>query len=181
MQTATMTSTDSLKPAPSAGLLAALKGLLETAESHMDGDLDAARDTLARASALIRVEREQGRPGETGEGARGLSRWQVRKVVEYIETNLERRIQIDDLTALARLSSRYFASSFKRSFGLPPHAYLIRRRVERAQELMLTTDMPLSEVSLACGLSDQPHLTRLFSRIVGETPAQWRRERRLAA
>jgi len=115
------------------------------------------------------------------ETERGLSRWQVRKVADYIEGNLERRISISDLTALARLSSRYFASAFKRSFGLPPHAYLIHRRVERAQALMLATDMPLSEVSVAVGLSDQPHLTRLFNRIVGETPAQWRRERRLAA
>jgi len=132
-------------------------------------------------STLIRVEREQGRLVQAGEAGRGLSPWQARKVAAYIDAHLGERIQVEDLTALARLSARYFASAFKRSFGLPPHAYLIRRRVEKAQTLMLTTDMPLSEVSLACGLSDQPHLTRLFGRLVGATPAQWRRERRIAA
>lgn len=132
-------------------------------------------------ATLVHVDRAQGRLVRLADPGRGLSPWQVRKVADYIDAHLDQRIQVEDLTALARLSARYFAAAFKRSFGLPPHAYLIRRRVEKAQALMLTTDMPLSEVSLACGLSDQPHLTRLFSRIVGDTPAQWRRQRRLAA
>jgi AraC family transcriptional regulator len=137
--------------------------------------------TVDPARALVRVERARGRLVEVGAPGRGLSPWQARKVADYIDAHLDQRIQVEDLTALARLSPRYFAAAFKRSFGLPPHAYLMRRRVERAQALMLATDMPLSAVSLACGLADQPHLTRLFGRIVGATPAQWRRERRLAA
>jgi AraC-like DNA-binding protein len=67
--------------------------------------------------------------------------------------------------------------AFKESFGCAPHAFLIRRRMERAQGLMLTTDEALGQIALACGLADQSHLTRLFQKWVGESPAAWRRAR----
>jgi AraC-like DNA-binding protein len=67
--------------------------------------------------------------------------------------------------------------AFRESFGCPPHAYLMRRRMECAQGLMLTTNTPLGQIALECGLADQSHLSRLFHKFVGETPAAWRRAR----
>jgi AraC-like DNA-binding protein len=60
---------------------------------------------------------------------------------------------------------------------VPAHIWIRRRRIEFAQSLMLTTDAPLSEIALSCGLGDQSNFTRLFRRIVGETPSSWRRTR----
>jgi len=87
---------------------------------------------------------------------------------------------------MARVAARsvcYFSRAFKVSFGETPHAYVMRRRVRRAQELMLNSDEPLSHIALACGFADQAHLSRLFRREVGATPSAWRRaaEPRLAA
>jgi AraC-like DNA-binding protein len=75
----------------------------------------------------------------------------------------------DDEAAEATLASLHRLDS--------PHGYIIRRRVERAQGLMLSTARPLRDIAAECGLADQAHLTRLFRRIVGESPAAWRRAR----
>jgi AraC-like DNA-binding protein len=67
--------------------------------------------------------------------------------------------------------------AFRESFGAPPHTYLMRRRMERAQDLMLSTETSIGQIALDCGFADQSHLTRLFHKIVGESPAAWRRAR----
>jgi hypothetical protein len=78
------------------------------------------------------------------------------------------------------LSSGQFCRAFKCTFGMPAHVYLMHRRIEVAQGLMLRTNAPLSEIALRCGMSDQAHFTRTFRRVVGETPCLWRRTRRNA-
>jgi AraC-like DNA-binding protein len=98
-------------------------------------------------------------------------------VLAHIEANLDTRIRNKDLAAVARLSEYHFNVAFRISVGEPPHGYIIQRRVERAQGLMLSTQKPLSEIAVECGLADQAHFTRLFRRIVGESPAAWRRAR----
>jgi AraC family transcriptional regulator len=107
----------------------------------------------------------------------GLAPWQVRRVLAHVEANLDMSIRNKDLAALARLSTFHFNVAFRNSVGHSPHKYIIRRRLERAQGLMLSTDKALSEIALECGLADQPHFTRLFRRLVGESPAAWRRAR----
>ena len=108
---------------------------------------------------------------------KGLAPWQVRRVLAHIDANLDTQIRNKDLAAVARLSVFHFNVVFRNSVGEPPHGYIIRRRMERAQGLMLNTEKPLSEIAIECGLADQPHLTRLFRRMVGESPAAWRRAR----
>ena len=143
--------------------------------SALDDERGSAEDSLRRASAILEGI---GEPGAVKEQARGgLSPWQVRKVMCHIEAHLDRTIRNEDLAALVRLNPSHFGRAFRNSFGEPPHEYVIRRRVERAQGLMLSTDAPLSEIALDCGLADQSHLTRLFRRIAGESPRAWRRAR----
>jgi AraC-like DNA-binding protein len=80
-----------------------------------------------------------------------------------------------------RFSSGIESSARGESIGLTlVHGYVMRKRVEMAQELMLSTSEPLSSIALICGLSDQSHLTRWFRRVLGQTPAFWRRMRRRA-
>jgi AraC family transcriptional regulator len=107
----------------------------------------------------------------------GLAPWQVRRVIAHIDANLGNPIRNNELAALARLSTFHFAVAFRKSVGEAPHEHIIRRRVERAQGLMLSTDKSLSDIAAECGMADQSHLTRLFRRLVGESPAAWRRAR----
>jgi AraC-like DNA-binding protein len=150
--------------------------------SALDDERGTAEDSLRRASQLLEgIGEDAAEPGiaaTTQEQPRGgLSPWQVRKVMCHIEAHLDRSIKNEDLAALVRLNPSHFGRAFRNSFGEPPHEYVIRRRVERAQGLMLSTDASLSEIALDCGLADQSHLTRLFRRVVGESPRAWRRAR----
>jgi AraC-like DNA-binding protein len=132
---------------------------------------------LQRARAMLHTA-DATTPQLAENAARGgLAPWQVRRVLAHIEANLETSIRNKELAAIARLSDFYFTAAFRRSVGEAPHSYVIRRRIERAQGLMLSTEKPLIEIALECGLTDQPHFTRLFRKIVGESPAAWRRAR----
>jgi AraC family transcriptional regulator len=159
--------------------------LIEAACRARDGDREATRAHIARAVALLR-----GKPGFGPSGIRvlsnlethivrgGLPAWQTRKVFAYVEANLCRRISIRALAQLLDLSASHFCRAFKCTFGVSPRDYVLRRRIEVAQGLMLTTSEPLSSIAVSCGMCDQPHFTRSFHRIVGETPYTWRRARR---
>jgi AraC family transcriptional regulator len=107
----------------------------------------------------------------------GLAPWQVRRLDSYIDANLGSTLTIGELANIARLSRSHFSRAFRDSFGNPPHQYIIRRRLQRAQGLLLSTGEPIVKIAAECGLSDQAHLTKLFRKIVGESPAYWRRMR----
>ena len=159
--------------------------LVEAACFARNGDREAARAFIARAMALLR-----GEPSTIPTGARPLNRaarevlpggfaaWQKRRVTVYIDTHLAGRIRIEELARLLNLSESHFSRAFRCAFGTSAHDYLTRRRIEMAQGLMLTTAETLCAIALRCGLSDQSHFTRLFRRVVGETPYAWRRARR---
>jgi AraC-like DNA-binding protein len=98
-------------------------------------------------------------------------------VLNYVESNLDDRLSVPQIAETVHLSSSHFSRAFKRTFGMSVHAWVMRRRIEVAQGLMLNTQQTLSEIALRCGLSDQSHLTRWFRRVVGETPGSWRRDR----
>lgn len=109
----------------------------------------------------------------------GLAPWQASRVLAYIDSNLDQPLKIDELAALARLSTSHFSHVFRRTFGIAPYGYILNRRMERARELLSTTDEPLAQVALRCGMTDQAHLSRLFKQQVGEPPSRWRRMRAL--
>jgi AraC-like DNA-binding protein len=151
--------------------------LLEQALTAVETDLATTRACVARVAALLDREEthvESAPPARRRVGA-GLAPWQARRVAGHVDENLGFPITIDHLATIAGLSSSYFCRAFKDTFGDPPHAYIMRRRVERAQTLMLQTREPLSQIALACGLSDQAHLCNLFRRLVGQSPSHWRR------
>ncbi len=113
-------------------------------------------------------------PGVRG----GLAPWQLRRVNEFIEANLNGGPSIAQLARECGLSARYFARAFKQSSGVPPHQWLMQKRVARAKELLQKTGWSLTDVASACGFVDQSHFTRVFSRLEGDSPGRWRRERR---
>jgi len=99
------------------------------------------------------------------------------KVVTYIDLNLSGALLVRALARLAGISCSGFHRAFRLRFGITPHAYVILKRIELAQNLMLTTNDSLSQIALACGMTDQSHLTRTFRRITGQSPRQWRTSR----
>jgi AraC-like DNA-binding protein len=105
----------------------------------------------------------------------GLPPRVLRRVQEYIDSHLDENMGLDMLAGTAGLSVHHFARAFRRSLGEPPHSYVLRRRIERAQEMLKQTDQPLSEIALAVGFSDHSHFARHFRRLVGITPsaARW--------
>lgn len=109
------------------------------------------------------------------EPAGGLSRTQLRRVVDYIEANLDGRLTIEEMAGVAGLSSFHFSRQFKIATGRPPHRYVIERRVERARVLLATTELPLHEIAALAGFADQSHLARHIRRQLGVTPTALRR------
>jgi AraC-like DNA-binding protein len=181
---ASIRSLDSDELSPSNGQLCrGMNALIEAMKSALEGDDIGARHHIGSASAsLLDTGREADPPvGMSDDSAvrccGGLAPWQVRRLKTHMEENLGGSIFCEDLARLVRLSLSHFMRAFKESFGCAPHAFLIRRRMERAQGLMLTTDESLGQIALTCGLADQSHLTRLFQKWVGESPAAWRRAR----
>jgi AraC family transcriptional regulator len=107
----------------------------------------------------------------------GLAPWQARMVKTHIETHLDGNLRTKDLAQLVQLSSFHFCRVFRVSFGHSPHTYVTRRRVERAQGLLLTTSQTLGQIALDCGFADQAHFTKIFRRSCEESPGEWRRTR----
>ena len=160
--------------------------LLEAAGRALEGDRQSAQVRVAHAVALLRQKPDGFLPGadlaergvERAKLARGgLAPWQVRRVTQFIEENLASTIRLHDLAHIARLSHSHFCRAFKESIGHPAHAYVMRRRVQRAQGLMLSTADSLSQIAAQCGMADQAHFCKLFRRLVGESPNAWRRAR----
>ena len=104
----------------------------------------------------------------------GLPPRAQRRVREYITAHLEDNVSIQALAGIVGLSMYHFARAFKQSEGMTPHRYLLQCRVKRVQELLAGTDMPLSEIALAAGFSDQSHCARRFREFVGVTPSRYR-------
>jgi len=105
----------------------------------------------------------------------GLAPWQIRRAYEFIDANLANDPSISDVSEQCGLSSGYFSRAFKRESGFSPHRWLMKKRVERARELLRGSDLRLAEIAQVCGFVDQSHFARVFSRSEGCSPGRWRR------
>jgi AraC family transcriptional regulator len=115
-------------------------------------------------------------PRLRGVSQRGaLAAWQAKRALQYIEENLGAKLARRDVANCVALSESHFSRAFKQSLGSSLFAYLAVRRVERAKLMMISTQLRLTDIALACGFSDQSHLTRSFRRKVGMSPGRWRR------
>jgi AraC family transcriptional regulator len=163
-------------------LARAVLSILEHAKHELEWDLRAAEAHIHEASSLLQVEIDRRVRGTAPAVAcGGLAGWQVRRLKAYVDRHLGTTICVKDLSDLVHLSATYFCRTFKKSFGETVHAYVIGRRLDYAGHLMLASDTPLCEIALACGFSDQAHLSKLFRRRMGDSPGKWRRERRASA
>jgi len=132
-----------------------------------------------RLAILTRQFSRQSGAGPTaevcsGRNVRSLQKWRLRRVVQYVDENLTEKITLQDLAIVAGLSRMHFAAQFRAAMGMRPHEYLLKRRIERAEELLKQAEVPLVEIALTVGFQTQAHFTTVFKRFAGDTPYQWR-------
>lgn len=108
----------------------------------------------------------------------GLAPGALRRTLEHIERQLSERVEINELANLAGLSDCHFARAFRQSVGVPPHRYVMTRRLEIAADLIANSQRALTDIALEVGFSDHSHFTRTFARMKGETPGAYRRRHR---
>jgi transcriptional regulator GlxA family with amidase domain len=136
--------------------------------------------TSAKAKLATAIQMVGGQPAALARSG-GLAPWQANRLMTHLEKNLDARLRLEDAAALIRISASHCSRAFKKTFRQPFSQYVMMLRLERARVLLTTTDRPISEVALACGLADQAHLTRLFHRQYGAPPRAWRRAHGRAA
>jgi AraC-like DNA-binding protein len=121
--------------------------------------------------------------GETGARRRStaLQQWRLTRALDYIEAHLSESVALADLAEAAGLTRMHFAAQFRAATGLRPHEYMLRRRIERAQDLLRREPISLADVALSVGFQTQAHFTTVFKRFVGRTPHRWWQDQRLAA
>lgn len=123
----------------------------------------------------VLARRHGGPPG--ADGGNALAPLPLRRVLLFIEQNLDDDLSLATLAAVAGLSPSHFARRFKAAMGDAPHRYVLARRVNGAKRLLLESDMPLAEIAAETGFSSQAHLTGIFGRAVGMTPGAYRTRR----
>lgn len=157
-----------------------LSNALEAVELEYDEPCaDALRRAIAVRLAGLRPETRTAGPCSEADNRRSirpLQKWRLKRVVEYIDTNLSNKVRLLDLATVAGLSRMHFASQFRAATGLAPHEFLLRRRIRRSEELLRSSPKSIVEIALAVGFQTQAHFTTVFKRFAGRTPRQWRRE-----
>ncbi len=140
--------------------------------SYMLGPLYADCVGIAIVARLLSVVPNE--CGATARSCKGVVKWRLKRAIDYIEANIDEPISLADIAAAAGLTRMHFAAQFKVSTGLRPHEYLLRRRIERAQEMLLAAELSVVEIALSVGFQTQSHFTTTFARFVGQTPHAWR-------
>lgn len=132
-------------------------------------------DALATALATHLLRNYGTSPQAMSEVKGGLPRGTLRRVTDFVNDNLSTDLGLSEMAGVANLSQYHFSRQFKRSTGLPPHRYVIQRRVERARELLSNTDLSVGDVASAVGFTHQSHLAHHVRRHFGVAPSSLRR------
>ena len=98
----------------------------------------------------------------------------LRRIVEYIDANLHRRISLAELAGIVEMNVFHMLRMFKVTLGVPPHRYILQRRVQRAKALLRNPALTISEIALGCGYAEQSSFTRAFQKVTGAAPAYYR-------
>jgi AraC-like DNA-binding protein len=128
---------------------------------------------LAFHSHIIRNYAETAAGGVMSPGI--LAPWQFRRARDFMLSRLDSNLTIAELAGQCGLSQSHFARAFRRTTGLPPHAWMTAKRVEKAKTLLAGKEIDLADIALACGFADQSHFTRTFNRHEGRSPGRWRK------
>jgi AraC family transcriptional regulator len=113
----------------------------------------------------------QGTPFSKG----GMTRLQATRAKEFLAAHCADDFSLVDVARACGLSRGHFTRAFRVATGLTPHQWLQRYRIDKAKDQLLNRALSIADIAVSCGFADQSHLTRVFSRLVGDSPAAWRR------
>jgi AraC family transcriptional regulator len=126
----------------------------------------------ARLVELLRQRSALGRPKVSE-----LPPWRLRRAIDYFEARLSEPVPLADVALVTGVTPMHFAAQFRAATGQSPHQYLLRRRIDRAVEMLMGSDETLAGIALAVGFKTQSHFTTVFKRLTGRPPNAWRRGR----
>lgn len=142
------------------------------------GELAGARDDLSllladslRSSLVLHLARLAASPREPASEREGLDAASRRRLEDYIDAHLDRRIALADLAAVAGLRRHGLPAAFRHSFGATPLQYVIARRLQRACMLLRETRRPIADIAQDCGFFSHSHMTGMFRRHLGVVPS----------
>jgi|SRR5271168_1461619 len=163
------------------GTDAVLSISIESNEADSTGDSQSViglTDSELGDDQLAVITRWIGRPLGAHRGQRlasgGLPKWRLRRVLTYIDQHICEPIKLATLAEVSGLSKMYFAAQFRVATGCSPHECILRKRIERAKQMLFDTAEPLVSIALAVGFRSQAHFSTVFKRFVGLSPYQWR-------
>jgi AraC family transcriptional regulator len=132
-------------------------------------------EQMTTAIGTYLVQRYGGRPTVASDRSGSLSRAHEDLAKSLLLENLDGNVSISEVAQMCNLSRGYFIRAFRETTGMTPYQWVLRERINRARDLLRTSNAPLAEVAITCGFADQSHFTRVFAGIVGTTPGNWRR------
>ena len=144
----------------------------------LDGNDEHARLYAETLGALLVMELRQAEHGHlrlSSPRSGGLSARHQRILCDFIEAHIAEDISLERLAALVGLSPYHMARSFKRSLGVPPHAFVSRLRIDKAKDLIAAGRVSITEAAMAVGFASPSHFATTFRRLTGRTPSEFRR------
>ena len=162
-----------------------MEGIFRGLVAELDGRHEISRllldqfETLISTHMVLRhsnlVERCSARRSKRSSGAEDA---RVSRACDYVKAHLDQALSLDDLAGIACLSRFHFGRVFKRDTGLSPYQYVMRTRIDRAKELLKSSELGVTQIAHACGFASQSHLSDTFRRMVGASPVEWRQTMR---
>lgn len=104
-----------------------------------------------------------------------LAPWQIKLATTAMTSDISSAISVAEIAFRCRLSPGHFVRAYSYTTGVTPYAWFMRQRIGHAMNLLAGSNLPLAQVALECGFSDQAHFTKSFVKVTGVTPAKWRR------
>ncbi|MCC6680015.1 MAG: helix-turn-helix transcriptional regulator [Phycisphaeraceae bacterium] len=150
--------------------------MLEVIQLHSQAEHDpivAAAASTAVQALLLGIAMRHDRMGADAAG-HGRAERAVEQAVLHIEQNLSRPLTVPQIARQVRMSQNYLAGLFRRRYGMTMPRYILTRRIELAQQLLITTDLPVNRVAARVGLNDPQHFNKQFRRLVGCAPSRVR-------
>jgi len=131
-------------------------------------------DARAMLLGIHLVRHHSSRAANANQKPPGLDRETVARAIDFIDSNAAQNLSLAEIAAEMGLSPHYFCTAFMRSTGVPPHRFLLQRRIDHAKP-MLAAGVSIAQVALDCGFSSQSHFTTVFRRFAGVPPSAWRK------